>query len=86
MELGLGRWLNLRRYTYSISSYGHILKKEQNVCLPTYLITYTEGSCLMRISLVQISLLQFFKPFHEYLSNVNFEEENKFSFLQENFN
>jgi hypothetical protein len=36
------------------------------------LITHTEGSRLMRISLVRISLLQFFKTFHKYLPYANF--------------
>ena len=29
---------------------------------------WKEGSCLMRISLLRISLLRFFKTFHEYLA------------------
>ena len=32
----------------------------------------TGGSCLMRISLVRISLLRFFKTFHKYLPNAKF--------------
>ena len=35
-------------------------------------ITYTGGSRLLRISLVGISLLRFFKTFHTYLPYANF--------------
>jgi hypothetical protein len=36
------------------------------------MLLHTESSRLMRISLVRISLLRFFKTFHKYLPYANF--------------
>ena len=45
---------------------------EQNSYFDATVFHYTGGSRLMRISLLRISLLRFFKTFHKYLTNANF--------------
>ena len=46
--------------------------KCNSLCSLEDVFPYTGGSHLMRISLVLISLLRFFKTFHKYLPYANF--------------
>jgi hypothetical protein len=47
------------------------LAPDDFTCAFSLMHIYTGGSCLMRISLVQILLLPFFKTFYKYLPYAN---------------